>query len=77
MAEHTTGTGFGAVDRMAEISITGNVTPVTWYTTFRKPGSGTAFFLAVSILSDIVYWFRPAAVRDEETGRFVRWRSKL
>lgn len=60
--------GNDIVDRVAEINISGNVTPAIWYKTITKE-NGKPYLLAIAILSDIVYWYRPSEVRDENTGQ--------
>ena len=39
--------------------------------------NGKSDHLAVAILSDIVYWYRPVEVRDESTGYVVGLRKKF
>ena len=64
------------VDAMGEINITGNVTPQTWYKTILRE-NGKPYLLAIAILSDIVYWYRPVEVRDEQSGGTVGWKKKF
>ena len=68
--------GNPAVDLMGSIRITGNITDLEWYKHIRKP-SGKPNHLAVSILSDIVYWYRPTDVRDENTGFVIAKKKKF
>lgn len=68
--------GSDAVDAMAKIAITGNVTPPRWYKEIKKE-NGRPDHLAVAILSDIVYWYRPTEVRDEATGYVIGMRKKF
>ena len=68
--------GNPAVDMMGSIRITGNITDLEWYKHIRKP-SGKPNHLAVSILSDIVYWYRPTDVRDENTGFVIAKKKKF
>ncbi len=58
------------VDRMASINVSGNITPPIWYQSITK-NTGKPYLLAISILSDIVYWYRPSEIRDEQTGQMV------
>ena len=74
MKEYTTGNM--KVDAMASIQITGNVIPQIWYKTITKE-NGKPHLLAISILADIVYWYRPAEVRDEATGQLIGYRKKF
>ena len=47
------GSGHETVDRMANIAITGNVVPQTWYRTILRE-TGKPHLLAIMILSDLV-----------------------
>lgn len=69
-------TGSSIVDEMASINLTGNVIPQTWYRTITKE-SGKPYLLAIAIMSDIVYWYRPQEVRDEGTGQIIGYRKKI
>ena len=64
------------VDAMGEINISGNVTPQIWYKTILRE-NGKPYLLAIAILSDIVYWYRPVEVRDEENGGTIGWRKRF
>lgn len=74
MKEYSSGNPI--VDQMAKIQITGNVTPPAWYKTITlengKPNS-----VAITILSDIVYWYRPTELRDEASGEYLGIRKKF
>jgi hypothetical protein len=69
-------TGNAIVDRMASVQISGNVIPQSWYKTITKD-TGKPYLAAIVILSDIVYWYRPVEVRDEDSGRTVSMRKKF
>lgn len=68
--------GNAIVDRMSSIQISGNVIPQSWYKTITKD-TGKPYLAAIVILSDIVYWYRPVEVRDEDSGRTVSIRKKF
>lgn len=68
--------GNPTVDAMAEIHITGNITPSIWYKTILRD-NGKPYLLAIAILSDIVYWYRPMEMRDERTGGIIGWKKKF
>ena len=68
--------GSAAVDAMGRIRITGNVTPPRWYREILRD-NGRPDHLAVTLLSDIVYWYRPIEVRDEATGQVIGLRRKF
>ena len=57
-------TGNPIVDAVGKLNISGNITPEAWYHTIVTD-SGKADMLAIAILSDITYWYRPTEVRNE------------
>ena len=69
-------TGNELVDKIGEIAITGNIIPQMWYETLKKD-DGKPYFQAIVILADIVYWYKPVEVRDENTGRVVGYKKKF
>lgn len=69
-------TGNETVDRLGRLQITGNTIPAAWYRTIRRE-SGKPYLNAIVILSDIVYWYRPAEIRDEGTGQLLGYRKKF
>ena len=68
--------GNTTVDRLANIQLTGNIIPHSWYKeiTFKdgKPHSA-----AITILSEIVYWYRPKEIYDETTGKLIGYKKKF
>lgn len=74
-----------SVTFLRNISFQGNVIPLTWYKTVLRtlPVDGgrktepKPDLVAISILADIVYWFRPIIERDEESGDIVGHRQKF
>jgi hypothetical protein len=62
--------------KITQLKLEGNIIPNSWYQhiTFEN---GKADLLAISILADIVYWYRLVEVRDETTGRTVDWKQKF
>ena len=74
MKEYTTGNT--KVDQTGQIRLTGNVTPQIWYRTITRE-NGKPHLLAIAILSDIVYWYRPAEVRDESSGNITGYRKRF
>ena len=71
------GSGNETVDRMTSFGITGNVIPQSWYRTILKKTTRKPYLLAISILADIVYWYRPQEVRDESTGQLLRYQKRF
>jgi hypothetical protein len=63
------------VDRVGKMNFTGNIIPETWYYTIVSP-SGKVNSNAINILADIVYWYRPTEVR-EENGNSVKFVKKF
>lgn len=64
------------VDQMLNIVITGNVIPQKWYKAIVKP-TGKPYVEAIIVLADIVYWYRPTEVRDENTGQTTGLQKKF
>lgn len=69
-------TGVKEVDEMREISITGNVTPHIWRKTLVNE-KGRPQSLAIDILAEVVYWYRPTEIRDEKTGQVIGIKKKF
>ena len=57
-------TGNPIVDEVGMLNLSGNVIPETWYQTIVSD-KGKVNCLAILILSDIVYWYRPQESRNE------------
>lgn len=73
-------TGHAKVDAIAAINFEGDITPKSWFKHIcyqTKKGEQKADRLAIDILSDIVYWYRPYQKRDELTGEVIGWRKKF
>lgn len=68
-------TGNPIVDEIATLSITGNIIPEAWYHTIVNQ-NGKVNCLAIHILADIVYWYRPTEHRDE-TSLAVTYAKKF
>lgn len=64
------------VNSMAQIEITGNVIPMSWYQHLRRK-NGKPHSIAIELLGDIVYWYKPIQVRDETTGQLIEYRKKF
>ena len=72
-------TGHSVVDAISQISITGNITPPSWYQHIRYVNKRGNYpdLLAIAILSEIIYWHRAAEVRDECSGQLTGWKKKF
>lgn len=65
-----------AVDAMEQIRLEGNIIPSSWYRQI-KTTSGRTYLLAVNILADLCYWYRPSVIREEETGDVIEVKKKF
>ena len=76
-------------DAMGRLNLSGNITPAIWYSKIlmpqsrkksgvskRKPVLPKPDHVAVTILSEICWWYRPQEVRDEQDNR-VGWERKF
>jgi len=69
-------TGNAIVDEVSQMNITGNIIPAEWFHTICNE-EGKPMLLAITILSDILYWYRPKEIRDEETGNLIEYRKRF
>ena len=69
-------TGNPIVDKVGEINFSGNIIPQAWYSTVKRE-TGKPYLTAIIILADIVYWYRPTEVRDEQTGQIIEFQKKF
>ncbi|MDX8344161.1 DnaD domain protein [Rossellomorea sp. YZS02] len=67
--------GCQVVDQIGEMDIVGNIVPHLWYKNITF-SSGKAHFVAITLLADIVYWYRPTMIRDD-SGMIVGARTKF
>jgi hypothetical protein len=73
-------TGHPTVDAIASIRFEGNITPQSWYQhiAYKTPkGEVRVDRLAIDILADIVYWYRPYEKREELTGQVIGFSKKF
>lgn len=64
------------LEQIRQLNLTGNIIPHSWYSKIKFP-SGTADLLGTVLLAEIVYWYRPVAIKDERTGQLVGYRKKF
>jgi hypothetical protein len=64
------------VRAVGEISFVGNVIPHSWYRHLVRP-NGKPYVVAIILLAEVVYWYRPELVKDEASGRLVGIRKKF
>ncbi len=64
------------VAKMKDLHLEGNIIPIQWFQHIcyenGKPDTN-----AILLLSDIVYWYRPRIVRDEQTGHVLGYQKKF
>ena len=72
-------TGIPTCDQLREITFSGNVIPQIWYRVFVKSDlkHPKPHLLAINILADIVYWYRPREIRDESSGQIIGYQKKF
>jgi hypothetical protein len=63
-------------EELKDINLTGNIVPPSWFDKI-KTMNGRTDLVAINILSDIIYWYRPKVVRDESSGAFIRYEQKF
>lgn len=64
------------VRQISELHFSGNVTPEAWYKNIKLP-NGKVDLISITILADIIYWYRMSDVRDETTGQLVAYKKKF
>ena len=69
-------TGNAIVDEVSEMNLTGNVVPLAWFKTMVGD-SDKPMLLAIDLLADIVYWYRPKEIRDEGTGDLIGFQKRF
>ena len=72
-------TGVSACDQLRKVAFSGNVIPQIWYRVFVKSDlkHPKPHLLAINILADIVYWYRPREIRDEGSGQIIGYQKKF
>ncbi len=64
------------VEQMGRMHFSGNIIPINWYKNIIRK-NGKPYLSAITILSEIVFWYRPTELRDERTGEFIGWQKKF
>jgi hypothetical protein len=65
---------------IGKLNITGNIIPIIWFENLKyetEKGTKKAYLLAILILSDIIYWYKPFEIRDEQSGRLIEYKQKF
>ncbi|MHC1749438.1 MAG: DnaD domain-containing protein [Cellulosilyticaceae bacterium] len=60
---------------LKDFSLSGNIVHSAWFQTITKD-NGKADLVAINILAEVVYWYKPIEIRDELTGAHVGWKNK-
>ena len=67
-----------AVREAADLNLHGNLIPHRWYAELRTPG-GLPDYAAITILAEIVYWYRPLQLLDGNGKPYLKkkvlWRA--
>lgn len=68
-----------AVMAMQQLHLSGNVIPKMWYRTitYRNKRGAYPHLLAINILADICYWYRPAEIMDDKTGKIIGYQKRF
>ncbi len=68
-------TGNHIVDAVGDLEFKGNIIPAQWYQTITD-AKGHAHFIAINILSEIVYWYRPT-IETNINGEIISVKKKF
>lgn len=69
-----------AVEAIGGMNWGGNIIPPTWFQHIcyeTEKGKVKPHLLAILILGDIVYWYRPRTIRDEQSGKVISYERKF
>ncbi len=69
-------TGNEIVDQVGEMNIVGDMVPLVWLSKICDE-NGKSNLLAILLLANIVFWYRPRQVRDEMSGALIRWEKRF
>ena len=66
------------VEAFQQFRMDGNIVPHSWYQSPRlAQKNGKPNLVAITLLADVVYWYRPAEIRDEASGTHLGYRQKF
>jgi len=63
--------------KLINVNLTGNVVPNTWYQHITMGKRKNPDLLAILILADIIYWYRPSEIRSPETNEIIGYKQKF
>lgn len=61
---------------LISFNMEGNVIPISWYSHI-KTKNNTIDQTAITLLADIIYWYRPVEIRDEYSGEIIEYKQKF
>lgn len=61
---------------ISKINFEGNIIPHNWYSQITRP-NGKPDLNAITILSEIIFYYRGIAVKDETTGNFEGYKKRF
>ncbi len=64
------------IHEMHTMNFVGNITPGSWFEHLKRE-NGKPHAIAIILLSEIVYWYRPKEIRDEATGQIVGLKKRF
>lgn len=66
------------VEKIGQLHFSGNITPHTWFLSPKlQNDKGKPNLVAITLLADIIYWYRPTLIRDEHTGAVIGTKQKF
>lgn len=66
------------VEAFQQFRMDGNIVPHSWYQSPQlAQKNGKPNLVAITLLADIVYWYRPMEIRDEVSGAHLGYRQKF
>lgn len=66
--------------QIQSLDIQGDIVPQIWYNHIKyktEKGKTKTDLLAIAILANTVYWYRPTEIRDEATNKVVGYKKKF
>lgn len=61
---------------MNTFNLQGDIIPISWYENIKK-GKNKPDLEACLILANIIYWYRPIEIRDNNTGKIIEYKQKF
>lgn len=66
------------VEQFQQFRMDGNIVPHAWYQSPRLAlKNGKPNLVAITLLADVIYWYRPMEIRDEASGAHLGYRQKF